>query len=135
MSTRISRTVLRLFLIGTVMVLLGATAPVSHAQSGSLLQCEIDLTAAIARCYEGNPPPSRAQIRRCVEAAQNQNALCTLSLGPDGGSVVQPDLCPEARVTASQCYADYLSCGGLDGAGCYDAYLACRLSSGIDRCQ
>jgi hypothetical protein len=60
-----------------VVMTLGTPARTSHAQSGTLLQCEIDLTSAIAQCYQGNPPPKPKQIERCVDAAQHANSLCT----------------------------------------------------------
>jgi hypothetical protein len=132
MFPRISSTGLQLLLMAAVLVLSGTTARTSYAQSG-ILQCELDYTGAVQQCYAQGGP--RSVVKKCIDAAQARNSLCTLGAGGGQGRSEELDVCGLARAGASQCLAAYQACGGFSVEGCAETYEACKLASGIDRCQ
>ena len=85
-------------------------------------------------------PPS-AQCTQCISdctlGRYQEQYAAEMALGTPacGNSAAQLDTCTSARIGLQMCALNYEVCGGFEVAGCSDAFMACRLATGIDLCQ
>lgn len=88
-------------------------------------------------CVLGDDEPCQRCVNDCTTRLYVSYYTAERNLNTEqcGVCSAQLDTCSAARAAAQQCGSDYQNCGGLEGEGCWEIYSACRLASGIDRCQ